>query len=116
MFTARYELYLYIAYTLIFVFRGTQTSLRVILVQFWTYLLIPEAHLPTCVPGHVHTAEEHPFLVARPRRTAHQLGLNSLVVLLINDVIHAVPVYQQILLKQNRTLEPNRSTACTWRS
>ena len=64
------------------------------LAHFWTYLLVSEAHLPTCVSGDVHTAKEHPFLVAWTSGAAHQLGLDSLVILLVYDVIHAVSMYQ----------------------
>ena len=74
------------------------TGHRLNLVHFWTYLLVPEAHLPTCVPGDIHTAQEHAFFVSWTSGAAHQLRLYSLMVLLIYDVIHAVSMYQQILL------------------
>ena len=66
-----------------------------------TYLLISEPHLPSGVSGDVHPAEEHSLLVGRggvglAERAAaavpEQLCLDAGVVLLVDDVVHAVAV------------------------
>lgn len=78
-----------------------------------TYLLIAEPHLTPRVPTDVHAAQEHaPFALQTCRRgavvrrmhaallrrhTASQFRLYGAVILFIDDVVHAVTVYEQVL-------------------
>ena len=77
--------------------------------------MIAESHLASGVARHVHAAEEEAPVVgggggggggrrdaggdgsAAQRRPVH-LGLHRLVVLFVDDVVHAVAVDQQVLL------------------
>lgn len=79
------------------------------------HLLIAEAHLPARIPAHVHPAQEHPALALQRRRrravmggrmdagarrrrhTAAELRLDGAVVLLVDDVVDAVAVDEQVL-------------------
>ena len=69
------------------------------------HLLVPKSHLSAGVPWHIHPAEKYPILglaSAQFLRTcqllaSEQLGLDGGVVLLVDDVVDAVPVDQQVL-------------------
>jgi len=65
------------------------------------YLLIAESHLPPGVPGNVHPAQKHSLasLVFGGSLTPGQFGLYGLMVLLVDHVVHAVAVYEEILLR-----------------
>lgn len=78
------------------------------------YLLVSKAHLPSCVSRNVHPAEEESGLIrgvagARRVHRPPQLTLNSLVVLLVYDVVNAVPVDQKILLKNQQEVHCSRN-------
>lgn len=64
------------------------------------YFLIAEPHLSASVPGNVHPAQEHAFatLVLGRRLAPGQFGLHGLVILLVDHVVHAVAVYEKVLL------------------
>lgn len=64
------------------------------------HFLVAEAHLATSVARDVHATKVHARVGhdAQRARSAHQLALNGLVVLLLDDVVHAVSVYQQVFL------------------
>lgn len=76
------------------------------------YLLIAEAHLPSSVARDVHAAEENAGIVGRREdgvrsgvgavtaRRSSQLILNVLVILLVDDIVDAVAVNQQVLLSK----------------
>ena len=80
--------------------------------DYSTCLLVAEPHLPARVSRDVHPAEEDPLLAAGGRRAArsaravalvaaaHQLALDGAVVLLVDDVVHAVAVDQEVLLQR----------------
>lgn len=88
-------------------------SLTYVLAHVYVYLLIPEAHLSSCVPRHVHPTQKHPGIVRVARRRScrraaryrtAQLCLDCLMVLFVDDVIHTVTVYQQVLLEQGNDI------------
>lgn len=66
------------------------------------YLLIAESHLPPGVSGNVHPAQEHALasLVFGGCLTPGQFSLNGLMVLFVDHVVHAVAVYEEILLRE----------------
>lgn len=82
------------------------------------YFLIAESHLSPGIPADVHPAEEYPLLPVQlgggrvPMVTvmaglvlgdsATQFRLDGTVVLLIDDVVHRVTVYEEILLEKRR--------------
>ena len=69
------------------------------------HLLVPKPHLPARVSGHIHPAKKDPilrfartqFLWACQLLPSQQLRLHCGVVLLVDDVVDAVPVDQQVL-------------------
>lgn len=81
-----------------------------------SYLLISKSHLSPRVSGHVDPAEEHPCVArvggatgGRTRRRrwvggSAQFRLHPLVILLIYDVVHAVSMDQQVLLRTEWTI------------
>lgn len=68
------------------------------------YFLIAESHLSPGISGNVHTTQKHSLasLVFGGCLTSGQLGLYSLMVLFIDHVVHAVTVYEEILLQRQR--------------
>lgn len=68
-----------------------------------SYLLVTEPHLSSGVPRDIHPAEKQPLVFSVSRRAAYQLGLDGLVVLLVDHVVHAVAVDQQVLLITTQT-------------
>lgn len=77
------------------------------------HFLVAEPHLSPRVSAHIHPAQKDPVLAVQVYNTvvvqsmqrilrlmwcgSTKLGLNGIVVLLIDDVVHRVPVYQQVL-------------------
>lgn len=68
-----------------------------------SYLLVTEPHLSSGVPRDIHPAEKQPLVFSVSGRAAYQLGLDGLVVLFVNHVVHAVAVDQQVLLITTQT-------------
>ncbi len=88
-----------------------------VVVVIWTgYLLIAEAHLPSSVARNVHATEEDAGIVGRrdngvrtndvaaaaTSRRSPQLVLDVLMILLVDNIVHAVAVNQQVLLQQQQ--------------
>ena len=69
------------------------------------HLLVPKPHLPAGVSGHIHPTKKDPILRlagtqllwAGQLLPSQQLSLHRGVVLLVDDVVDAVPVDQQVL-------------------
>lgn len=68
-----------------------------------SYLLVTEPHLSSGVPRDIHPAEKQPLVFSVSGRAAYQLGLDGLVVLLVDHIVHAVAVDQQVLLITTQT-------------
>ena len=70
-----------------------------------SHLLVPKPHLPAGVSGHIHPTKKDPILRlagtqllwAGQLLPSQQLSLHRGVVLLVDDVVDAVPVDQQVL-------------------
>jgi len=70
------------------------------MIFFPTDLLIAESHLAAGVAGDVHPAEEEAAVVdATGAHGPSHLALDAPVILLVDNVVHAVAVDQQILLQ-----------------
>lgn len=72
-----------------------------------THLLVAESHLAPGVARHVHPAQEEPtvavvLLESGAARRPRQLALDALVILFVDDVVHAVAVNQQVLLRDTQ--------------
>jgi hypothetical protein len=63
--------------------------------------LIAKSHLSPGISGNVHTTQKHSLasLVFGGSLASGQLGLYGLMILFIDHVVHAVTVYEEILLQ-----------------
>lgn len=65
-----------------------------------TYFLITESHLTSRIPCYVHTAQEHSIFSVG--WSARQLRPDSLLILFVYHVVHAVTVDEKVLLMKHK--------------
>lgn len=93
---------------------GHQGIRRTLSASPKTHLLITETHLTPCIPADIHAAQKHTTLTLQTGRrcavmggsvyaallwwyAASQFRLDRTVVLLVDDVVDAIPMDEQIL-------------------
>lgn len=71
------------------------------------HFLVSESHLSSGIPWDVHSAEEYTIVwrYAQWVRAPHEFCLDGLMILFLYDIVNAVTMNEQILLKKNKTFK-----------